>query len=231
VSKLSELGNSLITSEKLSSLISGFLLFFEKSRYLGIFFLMALESTVFPVPSELVIPPAGYLASQGKLSLILVILAGTIGSLAGALVNYFVSLKIGRPAVLKFLKRYGKYFLLSEKSFYKVEKFWDNHGHISTFVGRLLPGVRHLISIPAGLSRMNLGFFCIYTGLGAGLWVSFLAICGYFFGKNQELLKTYLHKGSWFLILLCILIVVSYIAIKKSSKIKKKWFKIEEKEV
>ncbi len=178
---------------------------------------MALESTVFPVPSELVIPPAGYLASQGKLSLILVILAGTIGSIAGALINYFISLKIGRPAILKFLENYGKYLLLNEKAFYKVEKFWENHGHISTFVGRLLPGVRHLISIPAGLSRMNPGLFCIYTGLGAGLWVSFLAICGYFFGKNQELLKTYLHKGSYGIFLFSFILITIYIFFKKNS--------------
>uniref|UniRef100_A0A7V6CEG8 DedA family protein n=1 Tax=Thermodesulfobacterium geofontis TaxID=1295609 RepID=A0A7V6CEG8_9BACT len=196
------------------SLINQILFFFEKSGYLGVFFLMALESTLVPIPSELVIPPAAYLAYKGNLSLTGVILSGTLGSLAGSLFNYFVALKIGRPVIIYFIKKYGKFFLITEKAFYKVEDFWDNHGHISTFVGRLLPGFRHVISIPAGLAKMNLYLFSFFTTVGAGIWCSFLAFCGYFFGKNEMLLKEYLHKGSYGFIIFCIILIVLYIKFK-----------------
>ncbi len=195
----------------LKGLIGNFLLFFEKSGYLGVFFLMALESTLVPIPSEIIVPPAGYLASQGKLNLWGVILAATLGSLAGALVNYYLALKLGRPALLRFLKRYGKYLLLTEVSFKKVEIFWNHHGPISTFVGRLLPGMRHIISIPAGLVRMGLIIFSFYTTVGAFLWCSFLAFCGYYLGKNEEALKEALHQGSYGIIILVLIILGIYL--------------------
>jgi len=195
-------------------IIEYFLEFFGKSGYFGVFFLMALESTILPIPSEVVMPPAGYLASQGRLSLMGVILAGTFGSLAGALTNYYLALKLGRPALLKFIRRYGKYLLLTEESFKKVERFWGNHGHISTFVGRLLPGTRHIISIPAGLAKMALLIFCLYTILGAFIWCSFLALCGYYFGKNEEVLKSVLHKGSSVIIIGVCLVLATYIYLK-----------------
>ncbi len=200
--------------EFLYQIIKHLLLFFEKSGYLGVFFLMALESTFVPIPSEVVIPPAAYLAYKGKMSLFGVIFSGTLGSLAGSLFNYFLALKIGRPAILYFIKKYGKCFLLTETSFYRVEKFWDNHGHISVFVGRLLPGFRHIISIPAGFARMNLYFFSLFTILGAGFWCAFLGFCGYFFGKNEALLKDYLHKGSYAIIIFCIILIIFYIKFK-----------------
>ncbi|QER41520.1 DedA family protein [Thermodesulfobacterium sp. TA1] len=196
--------------ELIKEFIQYFLLFFEKSSYLGVFVLMALESTLVPIPSEVIIPPAAYLAYQGKLSLWGVIIAGTLGSLAGALFNYFLALKFGRPMFLRFVKRYGKYVLLTEYSFYKMEKFWHQHGHISTFIGRLLPGLRHVISIPAGFAKMGLLLFSFYTLLGAFIWCSFLGFCGYFFGKNEDLLKTYLERGSVGIILFCILLLVVY---------------------
>jgi membrane protein DedA with SNARE-associated domain len=198
----------------IKAIVEYFLLLFEKSGYAGVFFLMALESTLVPIPSEVIMPPAGYLASQGKLSLVGVILAGTFGSLAGALTNYYLALKLGRPALLRFIRRYGKYLLLTEESFKKVEHFWGNHGHISTFVGRLLPGTRHVISIPAGLARMALFLFSIYTTLGALIWCSFLALCGYYFGKNEGLLKSALHKGSYGLIIGVLVIIALYVYFK-----------------
>lgn len=200
--------------EILRELIGNFLLFFEKSSYFGVFFLMALESTLCPIPSEIIIPPAAYLASQGKMSLTGVIMAGTLGSLAGALFNYYLALKLGRPMFLRFIKKYGKYVLLTEYSFYKMEKFWNDHGHISTFIGRLLPGLRHVISIPAGFARMGLVVFCIYTVLGAGIWCSFLGLCGYFIGKNEVLLKEYIVRGSYGFVIFSILIVALYIWLK-----------------
>ncbi|MFN4131581.1 MAG: DedA family protein [Caldimicrobium sp.] len=203
----------------LTEILALFLTTFEKSSYFGVFFLMALESTLFPIPSEIIIPPAAYLASKGKLSLWGVILAGTLGSLSGALFNYYLALKFGRPAFLHFLKKYGTYIFLTEASFYKMERFWHKHGHISTFIGRLLPGLRHVISIPAGFVRMSLILFCFYTTLGAFLWCTFLGMCGFYFGKNEALLKEYLQKGSYGVILFCVFLVSLYIWIK--IKIKK----------
>ncbi len=200
--------------EFIYQIINQILLFFEKSGYLGVFFLMALESTLVPIPSEIVIPPAAYLAYKGKMSLSGVIISGTLGSLAGSLFNYFMALKIGRPVILYFIKKYGKFLLITERAFYKVEEFWDKHGHISTFVGRLLPGFRHVISIPAGFARMNLPLFCLFTTLGAGIWCAFLGFCGYFFGKNEMLLKEYLQKGSYAIIIFCLILIALYIKFK-----------------
>lgn len=157
--------------------------------YFGIFILMFLESTVFPIPSEVVMIPAGYLAHKGEMNIYIVILLGILGSLGGALFNYYFALKFGR----KFLMKYGKYFLVSHESIEKTEKFFKNHGHISTFSGRLIPGLRHYISLPAGLARMNLFIFCLYTTLGATIWVIILTLLGYYIGDNEELVKEYLR--------------------------------------
>ena len=120
--------------------------------YVGILLLMAMESSLFPIPSELVVPPAGYLASQGQMHIGLVIFFSTLGSLIGALFNYAIAYYLGRPWIL----RYGKYFLIPPEKFARVEAFFLRHGEISTFTGRLIIVVRHLISLPAGLSRMGL---------------------------------------------------------------------------
>ena len=157
--------------------------------YFGIFFLMFLESTVFPIPSEVVMIPAGYLAYKGEMNIYIVILLGILGSLGGALFNYFFALKFGST----FLLKYGKYFFVSHESIEKTEKFFKNHGHISTFSGRLIPGLRHYISLPAGLAKMNLFVFCLYTSLGAAIWVTILTVLGYYLGDNQELIKEYLR--------------------------------------
>ena len=142
--------------------------------YPGIFILMAMESSVIPVPSELVMPPAGYLAQQGQMNVFIAILCGTLGSLVGAYANYFAARHLGRPLLLK----YGKYVWISEQKFARVESFFLRHGEISTFIGRLLPVVRHLISLPAGLAGMNHLKFSLYTLLGAGIWVSTLGFAG-----------------------------------------------------
>jgi len=181
--------------ELITTFIHYLLTFFEKSSYFGIFFLMALESTLVPIPSELIIPPAAYLAYQGKLSLFGVITSGVLGSLSGALFNYFLALKLGRPAFLHFIKKHGKYVLLTEYTFYKMEKFWDSHGHISTFIGRLLPGLRHVISIPAGFARMGLFLFCFYTILGATIWCTFLAFAVISLEKIKAFLMNIFKKA------------------------------------
>ncbi len=157
--------------------------------YLGIFLMMFLESSFFPFPSEVVMIPAGYLAYKGEMNMFIAIAVGILGSLAGALFNYYLAVKFGR----KFLIKYGKYFFIKEPTIVKMEEFFKSHGHISTFSGRLIPAVRQYISFPAGLARMNLFVFCIYTSLGAGIWVIILTLLGYFLGGNEALIKEYLH--------------------------------------
>ncbi len=179
--------------------------------YGGIILLMALESSFFPFPSEVVIPPAAYLASKGEFSLAGVIFCGILGSLLGAWFNYWLAVRFGRPALKHFLGRYGRYFLLGEHTLDKVEDFFASHGHISTFVGRLLPGIRQYISLPAGLARMHFLIFSLYTALGAGIWVCVLAFIGYFVGANEELVRAWLHRGSWILITFCLILVGIYL--------------------
>ena len=174
--------------------------------YPGIFLLMAMESSVFPVPSELVMPPAGYLAQQGEMHMAMVILCGTLGSLIGAYANYFAAYYLGKPLILK----YGKYVWITEEKFAKVETFFKNHGEVSTFIGRLLPVVRHLISLPAGLAGMNRLKFSVYTLVGAGLWVTVLSYIGYFIGANRELILRYSHKALIGALILSATIIILY---------------------
>jgi membrane protein DedA with SNARE-associated domain len=159
----------------------------ESLGYIGIFIMMFLESSFFPFPSEVAMIPAGVLAAQGKMNLIVAILVGIFGSLTGALFNYFLAVKFGRG----FLVKYGKYFFIKEETISKTEKFFQEHGAISTFSGRLIPAVRQYISFPAGLAKMDLKTFSFYTTLGAGTWVTILALIGYFFGANEALAKEY----------------------------------------
>jgi membrane protein DedA with SNARE-associated domain len=150
--------------------------------YPGIVILMAIESSVLPLPSELVMPPAGYLAAQGKMSAVAAVLCGTLGSVLGALVNYGLAVFVGEPV----LRKYGKYVLVSERSLDRTERFFRRHGEISTFVGRLLPVIRHLISIPAGMSRMSLSRFVSFTAAGAGIWCAILTYLGWLIGRHGE---------------------------------------------
>ncbi len=150
--------------------------------YPGIVILMAIESSVLPLPSELVMPPAGYLAAQGKMNAVAAVLCGTLGSVLGALVNYGLAVFVGEPV----LRKYGKYVLVSERSLDRTEKFFRRHGEISTFVGRLLPVIRHLISIPAGMSRMRLARFVGFTAAGAGIWCAILTYLGWLIGRHGE---------------------------------------------
>ncbi len=175
--------------------------------YPGIIVLMAMESSIIPVPSELVMAPAGYLAHQGEMSVWLIILAGTVGSLIGSYVNYFVSQYVGRAIILK----YGKYVGIPPRKFEKVERFFQHHGEISVFVCRLLPVMRHLISIPAGMARMNHGRFATYTVLGAGIWMIVLTYIGYFIGANQELIEQYAHQAVIYAIVFSALLVGIYV--------------------
>ncbi len=202
----------------LSALVTWLVETIGKMGYTGIISLMFLESSFFPFPSEVVMPPAGYLAWKGEMSLMLVLLSGIFGSILGALFNYWVAVKLGRP----FLLRYGKYFFISPESVQKADDFFLKHGHISTLVGRLIPVIRQYISLPAGIARMPLKTFTVFTTLGAGLWVCVLTFMGYLLGEHQELLSKYYNYITIGCIILAVIIILTYWLILKFKNNKKK---------
>lgn len=182
--------------------------------YLGIFLLMAIESSFIPFPSEIVLIPAGYLASQGEMRLDMIFVVSLLGSMVGAFINYFGARYIGRA----FLVRYGKYFFISNEALEKMDNFFEKHGHISTFTGRLIPGIRQLISIPAGIAKMDIKTFALFTALGAGIWSLILIALGYIIGENQELISAYLQQITWGVLLLVIVTLVLYFYNNKRQK-------------
>ena len=150
-------------------------------NYFTIALLMLIESTFLPLPSEVVIPFAAYKAGQGDLNVFIVVIAGTIGALSGSLINYTLAYYLGRPLVYKFAgSKVGKMFLLSKEKVMNAEEYFIKNGKTSTFIGRLVPGIRHLISIPAGLAKMSLRDFMLFTFIGAGIWNIILAVIGYY---------------------------------------------------
>lgn len=151
---------------------------------------MAIESSAIPFPSEIVVPPAGYMAAEGRMNIWLVILFSTIGCIIGASANYIISYYVGRPVVYRFVEsRAGRFCLLSREKMEAAERYFDRHGAIATLIGRLLPGIRQLISIPAGLSKMDFGRFVLYTAVGAGIWNAILAFLGWYLHKLVPLSK------------------------------------------
>jgi len=179
--------------------------------YLGIFIMMAIESSFVPFPSEIVLIPAGYLASKGEMSIFMIMLSALGGSVVGAFTNYYLALTLGR----KFLEKYGKYFFIKESALEKMDEYFEKHGAISTFTGRLIPGIRQLISIPAGLAHMNLVQFSLFTLLGAGIWALILTLLGYFIGENQELINSYLKQITIGVMGALVIIAAVYYKIKK----------------
>lgn len=190
----------------MSDIINFIVNFVDSWGYFGIFFMMFLESTFFPFPSEVAMIPAGYLAYQGKMSVLLAFLAGTVGSLAGAIFNYFLCYYFGRNLV----EKYGKYVGITEEKMQKFEAFFNKHGEISTFNCRLIPGIRQYISLPAGLAKMHFGRFSFFTTLGAGIWVAILIALGYFLGANQELITQKLHIITIVLLVFVVIISIIY---------------------
>ena len=168
-------------------------------NYTNITILMTIESSFIPFPSEIVIPPAAYVASkpESHLNIFLVVLFGTLGAIIGALINYYLALWLGRPIIYKFAdSKLGHLLLLSSDKIKKAEDYFNDHGKVSTFIGRLVPGIRQLISIPAGLAKMNLGSFILYTTLGAGIWNCILAFIGYLAHGQADLINKYSHELS-----------------------------------
>ena len=161
-------------------------------NYFTVGLLMAIESTFLPLPSEIVIPFAAYKAGQGDLNVFFVVFAGTIGALCGSLINYTLSYYLGRPLVYKFAEsKLGRVFLLSKEKVMHAEEYFIRNGRTSTFIGRLVPGIRHLISIPAGLAKMSLRDFMLFTFVGACIWNIILAIIGYYLYDLREQIFPY----------------------------------------
>ena len=203
--------------------------FVDNASYLFGFVFMVIESSFVPFPSEVVVPPAAYLAcTKGDMNIFLVVLFATLGAIVGALINYYLSLWIGRPLVYKFAdSRLGHACLIDRAKVDKAERYFDRHGAISTFIGRLIPAVRQLISIPAGLSRMNIGVFVIFTGLGALVWNGVLAALGWWlstvvsldqlFGKVEEY-NTYLSAAGLVIGAVCVAFILYRMLSKKKNQ-------------
>ncbi len=175
--------------ELVDSAINFFVHFIGQVGYLGIFIGMFLESTAFPLPSELIVIPAGIAASQGQMNLFLIIFVGTLGNVIGAIFSYYLAAFAGRAMLFKI----GNYLFVKPETIIKVEEYFKNHGSISVFIGRLLPGFRHFISLPAGIAKMDMKLFCFYTTIGSLFWTTVLVMLGYEIGENRELIKQYIN--------------------------------------
>ena len=201
-------------------------------NYASITALMTIESSFIPFPSEVVIPPAVYVAASPEsalcvtgnylLDVLLIVLFGTIGAMLGAIINYGLAVWLGRLIIYKFAdSRLGHLCLLSSEKVQKAEAYFNEHGKVSTFVGRLIPGIRQLISIPAGLAKMHFGQFLLYTFLGAFIWNSILALLGYVAHGQADLINQYSHELSVAILVLLGVVVVYFVAKKIIKSVKK----------
>ena len=207
--------------ETLVERVSGW--YMDNMNYGTVTLLMVVESSFIPFPSEVVVPPAAYkaLEEDSNMNIVLVVVFATLGAIIGAIINYYLALWLGRPIIYKFAEsRFGKMCLLSKEKIEKAEAYFDKHGKSSTFIGRLVPGIRQLISIPAGLARMNIVNFIGFTALGAGVWNIILAVLGYVGHGNKDLINQYSHELSYLLLVLGIAFV-AYLVFKAVKKKKK----------
>ena len=184
-------------------------------NYATVYFLMLLESTVVPVPSELVVAPAAYHSAAGHINIWLVILFATLGAMTGASINYLAGYYLGRPIIYKFANsRLGHLCLLNQSKVEKSEKYFDDHGMVATITGRLIPGIRHLISIPAGLAKMNYWKFLLYTTIGAGAWHAILALLGWYLHyvvPEEQLNDKILEYGEYIKVAICLVAAVALV--------------------
>ena len=203
----------------LSGIVSTLLEIINRLGYLGIFFGMTLESSFFPFPSEVILIPAGALVSQGKMSFWFVFIIAILGSLIGAMINYFIAFHLGRRAIEKLVSKYGKVIFLSRNELDKTDTYFGKHGQITTFLGRLLPGIRQLISLPAGFSKMNFTKFALFTSLGAGIWSFILILTGWLADRNQTWLSDHPTATTLIIIAFVGIIIAGYVwFMKKKSK-------------
>lgn len=195
---------------------------FQQMGYTGIIVLMTIESSFIPFPSEIVIPPAAYLASKGEMNFFLVILSGVIGSILGALINYFLAVYLGRAVIYRLADtKIMHMMMIDRKKIEQSEEYFRKYGNMSTFIGRLIPAVRQLISIPAGLAKMNMKMFLFYTALGSAIWNTILALLGYYFGENEALWMKYYSEIKYTILVLFALFCI-YLIYKFWFKKKKK---------
>jgi len=193
----------------MQSLVNSLLEITQGLGYFGVFLAMAIESSFIPLPAELIIPPAAYLAFQGKMNVYLIVVFGVFGSLVGALFNYVIAYFLGKKLLYSIVdKPWARFFLLSRETLAKSENYFLKYGELSTLIGRMLPGIRHLISLPAGFVKMNLISFSLYTILGTAISLSMLAALGYFFGENQILLESYYKEITIGVIILVVLVII-----------------------
>lgn len=179
----------------------------SNSGYLGITFLMALESACLPIPSEIIMPFSGYLVVLGEFSLLLVILGGTIGNLLGSIIAYWIGAYGGRP----FIERYGKYILIKKEELDKSQRFFEKYGSLSIFFARLLPIVRTFISFPAGIAKMQFWRFCLYTLVGSLFWSVLLSYIGVFLGENWRAVEVYFRKFDWLVLILLVIFIFVFL--------------------
>jgi len=191
--------------------------------YVGIFILMALESALIPIPSEITMPFAGFLASKGQLSFTLIVIVGTLANVAGSLAAYYIGYVLEETVLLGIIKKYGKFVLLSEHEYNRARKWFEKYGDKIIFISRLLPAVRTVISLPAGMFEMNLKKFIVYTTFGCLIWSIFLTYIGFVLGENWNSLEPYYRKFEFIIAGLIILAVVVYI--EKHLSLRKKLFK------
>jgi membrane protein DedA with SNARE-associated domain len=185
--------------------------------YIGVGFLMMLESMIFPIPSELVMPFAGFLIAEGKMTFFWVVFSSIIGSLIGSLLSYYIGLRGGK----RFLIKYGKYFLLDKEHLVKTEQWFSKKGELTILIGRFIPVVRHFISIPAGFGKMNLKRFVLYTAIGAGIWNSFLMYIGFILGNNWESISHYSDYFSWGVLIILIIFGIYFVVNRLNKKSRK----------
>ena len=193
-------------------------LLIDKVGYFGIFIGMFFESTLVPIPSEAIMIPVGISAAYGHFNIYLAILVGIIGNVCGAIFSYYLAIYFGRPILFKV----GKYFFIKEQAIVKIENYFQNHGSISIFIGRMIPGVRHYISISAGIAKMNFRKFYLYTTAGSALWVSILTYLGFLIGENKDLIKEYLHIAIFICVAISALACAAYMITHKIKNIQAK---------
>ena len=204
----------MVALDIISALANFVIQIISNTGYLGIFVLMILESALIPIPSEIIMPFSGYLVSTGKFNLIGVVIAGGAGNLVGSLIAYFIGIKLGRAIILK----YGKYILLKKSHLDWAESFFEKHGNKTAFVTRLLPGIRTYISLPAGIAKMNLKKFSLYTFVGSIIWSAMLAYVGIALGEEWPKIRQYSHYIDIAVIIGIIIVIIIIVKKRIGSK-------------
>ncbi len=206
----------------IAEIIEWLVLVVNSLGYWGIFVGMTIESSIIPFPAELILPPAGVLIARGDMSFLAVLFLATAGSVAGALINYYIAYHFGRKTVNKMLLKYGKVLFIKEENLLKSEAYFIKHGSFATLIGRLIPGVRSFISLPAGFYKMKLSKFILHTAIGAGIWSALLIYLGIIYGENKQIIAPVLNSVIMWVLGGIILIVIGYVLIHKRNETKSK---------